>query len=513
MPSPPGLARQVGCLMDNGYFRAVQYDLEELLRELSTQCLEIKRGLKKEQQTGAIYASHPVATDLESILWLKGFALEQADPDTRERAIRTYFACVGQFLRMDLLLREQALAQFMLEAKVQLDNQTVTLAEAEGWLMRQENFLKREALLAGARPLFQKASLIKAKIWEGLSCILQEDFGYKGYLEFMEEKKAADLGALAAECVDLLDATRQHYTQGVIPWIESRLGRPAAAVSHLHMLRLLQQDSSSLATGEKETLKAIEALLNGLGFGGVLGTRIHLDVEPREGKSALSRCVPLSVPDDIHVTLKPMGGLSDWEAALHELGHALQLAHADPELEYPYRHLPRSYALTECFGFLMEGVACDPEFLAVQAGLSDKEIEAISLERSAKRSYVIRRYAGKFLFEKEFLDGGRWFDWNGYPRWLGLATSMKCEPWEALVDLEEEFYSADYLRAWAGEVLLRAYLVKNFGTRWFLSREAGEFLRELWSMGERFGLEEVLSSLGLGAPRLAILKENFTKCG
>lgn len=497
--------------MDNGYFRAIQYDLEDLLRELSTQCLEIKRGLKEEQQTGAIYASHPVATDLGSILWLKSFASEQPDPDTRERAIRTYFACVGQFLRMDLLLRDQALAQFMLEAKVQVGAHTVSLAEMEAWLMSQEDFSKRETALLGARPLFQKASLMKAKIWEGLSSILQEDFGYRGYLQFFEEKKAVDLGALAAECMDLLDITREHYIQKVIPWIESRLGKPAEAVSHLHMLRLMQSDSLALVTGERETLKAVRALLDGLGFGDVLGTRIHLDAESRQGKTTLSRCVPLKVPHEIHVTLKPLGGLSDWEAALHELGHALQLAHADPNLEYPYRHLPRSYALTECFGFLMEGVSRDQEFLAIQAGLSDKEAEAICFERSAKRNYVIRRYAGKLLFEREFLGKARWCDWTGYPRWLGLATSMKHEPFEALLDLEEELYSADYLRAWAGEVLLREYLKENFGTRWFHSREAGKFLRALWSRGERLGLEELLSSLGLGEPGLKILAGDSVK--
>lgn len=498
--------------MDNGFFRAIQYDLEDLLRELSTQCLGIKRGLKQDQQTGAIFAAHPVATDLDSILWLRRFALEQANPDTRERATRTYFACVGQFLRMDLLLRDQALGQFMVEAKVQAGGQSVSLAELEGWLMGQEDFSSREAILVGARPLFQKASLMKARIWEGLSGILQEDFGYSGYLEFLEEKKALDLQALGLECGELLSATYEQYRQRVIPWIESRLGRPAQGVSHLHMLRLMQWDPLSPAQAERGILEPLKSLLDGLGFEGVLGSRIHLDAEPREGKTVLSRCVPLSVPHEIHVTLRPLGGLSDLEAAMHELGHALHLAHADPNLEYPYRHLPRSYALTECFGFLMEGIVRDPEFLTLHAGLSDTEAEAMSKERCVKRFYVIRRYAGKLLFEREFLGSASWLDWSGYPKWLGLATSMSHEPCEALLDLEEELYCADYLRAWAGEVLLREHIKENFGSRWFMCKEAGEFLRELWSRGERFGLDEVLDSLGLGAPRLGILGEDSPGC-
>ncbi len=495
--------------MDNGYFRAIQYDLEDLLKELSRQCLQIKLGLKEEQQTGAIYASHPVATDLESILWLKKFAQGQSDPDTRERAMRTYFACVGQFSRMDLLLRDQALAQFMVEARVQVGDQAVSLAEMEGWLMSQEDFYGREAILEAARPLFQKASLMKAKIWEGLCNILQEDFGYSGYLEFFQEKKGLDIEALVAECLEFLGITKESYLRGVLPWVESSLGREPRGVSHLHMLRLMQSDEVELPSAGTGIVKAFKNLLDGLGFEGVVGSRIHLDVEPREGKAVLSRCVPVSVPHEIYITLKPLGGLGDLEAGLHELGHALQLCHADPKLAYPYRHLPRSYALTECFGFLMEALVRDPQFLSFQLGLSDKEAEAICIERRKKGLYVIRRYAGKLLFEKEFLDKAVWKDWECYPKWLDWATAMRHEPCEALLDLEEELYSADYLRAWAGEVLLRGYIKEQFGPRWFVSRDAGEFLRRLWGPGESFGLEEVLSSLGLGAPRLEVLYKDF----
>ena len=497
--------------MSNGYFRAIQYDLEDLLRELSAQCLAIKRGLREEQGTGAIYAAHPVATDLDSILWLRDFSSAQVDPDLRERAARVYFACVGQFLRMDLLLRDQALAQFMVEARVQVGNQAISLAEMEGWLMTEEDFSRRETVLRGARPLFQKASLIKAKIWEAMANILREDFGYQDYLHFFQEKKGIDLGSLAGECRDFLYATEGLYRERVLPWVESRLGKPAASVNHLHMLRLMQWDGMTAASQDSGVPRLIKAVLEGLDLEAALGRRIHLDAEARQGKSSISRCVPLSVPEEIYVTLTPMGGFSDLEAALHELGHALQLAHADPALEYPYRHLPRSYGLTECFGFLMEGLAREPEFLARQAHLPESEVETLCAQRRVKQLYVIRRYAGKLLFEREFLPKGEWLNWVDYPKWMGLATGLAHEPVEALMDLGEELYAADYLRAWAAEVLLRKHLRDGFGPRWFLSREAGKFLRELWSRGERYGLEELLSFLGLEPPRMGILAEEVSQ--
>lgn len=491
--------------MESGYFKAVQYDLEDLLRELSEQCLAIRRGLSEQQRTGAIYASHPVATDLESICWVRQLAETEVDPDLREQAARVYFGCVGQFIRMDLLLRDEALAQFMVEARVQMDGQSVSLAEMEGWLMAEDDFSRREALRLAARPLLHKASLIKATIWEGATAVLQEDFGYKDYLHFYQEKKGVDISSLVEECKEFLEATDAVYWERVVPWAEASLGRTAASVSHLHMIRLLQLDRFWSGMRTRGIMPVLGEVLEALGLSKALHSRIRLDDEARPKKSVLPRCVPLRVPDEIHVTLKPLGGLADLEAALHELGHALQLAYADPALPYPYRHLPRSYALSECFGFLLEGLTREPEFLANHTDLPGSELEALCREKALKRLYVIRRYAGKLIFEQEFLSEGQWLDWSAYPRRLSRATGFLYEPHEALMDLEEELYAADYLRAWAAEVLLKEHLRDRFGRRWFASREAGSFLRELWDHGEYWDLEDLLASIGLGPLSLRVL--------
>jgi hypothetical protein len=70
------------------------------------------------------------------------------------------------------------------------------------------------------------------------------------------------------------------------------------------------------------------------------------------------------------------------------------------------------------------------------------------------------------------------------------------EPEAAFIDLEEEFYSADYLMAWMGEACLQDYLKKRFGEEWFTKREAGEFLKGIWGEGERLSLEDLLRRLG-----------------
>jgi hypothetical protein len=71
-------------------------------------------------------------------------------------------------------------------------------------------------------------------------------------------------------------------------------------------------------------------------------------------------------------------------------------------------------------------------------------------------------------------------------------------PWNPetyLADVDPGFYCACYLRAWALETHLRAYLEERFGSAWFRSPEAGATLRELWSQGQRLGADELLGEL------------------
>jgi hypothetical protein len=49
-----------------------------------------------------------------------------------------------------------------------------------------------------------------------------------------------------------------------------------------------------------------------------------------------------------------------------------------------------------------------------------------------------------------------------------------------------------YLRSWAFEAQLREFLRSEFGNAWFARREAGDLLRELWSLGQGPTADELL---------------------
>jgi hypothetical protein len=84
------------------------------------------------------------------------------------------------------------------------------------------------------------------------------------------------------------------------------------------------------------------------------------------------------------------------------------------------------------------------------------------------------------------------------PRYVELlADALKVTPSDAdyLADIDDGFYASQYLRAWAFEAQLRAYLRERFGNAWFTRRDAGSLIRELWSEGQKPTADEILQDV------------------
>ena len=97
----------------------------------------------------------------------------------------------------------------------------------------------------------------------------------------------------------------------------------------------------------------------------------------------------------------------------------------------------------------------------------------------------MRRYSAKLLYEIEFFQADDPASMR--PRYAELLTDalkLPANPESYLDDIDGSFYVTGYLRSWAFEAQLRDYLRTEFGNEWFARREAGDLLRELWSLGQ-----------------------------
>src|SRR5205814_8347386 len=153
---------------------------------------------------------------------------------------------------------------------------------------------------------------------------------------------------------------------------------------------------------------------------------IRLDLEDRPQKSPRACVIPSNPPDVVHLITRAQGGLSDYQAFLHEAGHALHYASVDPRLPYTFRSVSRDHALTEIYSYIFEAVTREPGWHAQYFGLSDAEAAENAEAVVFLEALLYRRYVAKLEFELEFWsrfgsDGGTP---DGYAERLTAATQV-----------------------------------------------------------------------------------------
>ena len=238
--------------------------------------------------------------------------------------------------------------------------------------------------------------------------------------------------------------------------------------------------------------------LTRLGFDLAADDHIRLDLDDRPQKNPRACVIASDPPTVVHLITRAQGGLHDYQGFLHEAGHALHYAGCDPALPYTFRRLSRDHALTEIYSFLLESVTREPGWHAEYFDLAADEAEDRAEATRFLDVLLFRRYAAKLDYELEL-----WADLEHAPDYaptyaerLRTATGFRYRPDGYLADMDDGFYSADYLRAWIRSAQLRAYLRTEIGADWWQRAETGEFLRGLFAEGSRPSSEEIAARIG-----------------
>jgi hypothetical protein len=200
------------------------------------------------------------------------------------------------------------------------------------------------------------------------------------------------------------------------------------------------------------------------------------------------------------LVIQPTGGVDDWRSLFHEAGHTEHFAHTSADLPVEERRLGDN-AVTEGWAALFELLVDEPAWLGRR--LDVPRAPELAREGAVEQLFFLRRYAAKLLYELELHAAGDVTAMRG--RYVELLEdALKIEPsgsdW--LADVDPGFYASCYLRSWAVEAQLRDRLREEFGNAWFARREAGDLLRELWSLGQGPTAEELVRDVTGGGLEL-----------
>jgi hypothetical protein len=316
--------------------------------------------------------------------------------------------------------------------------------------------------------------------------------GWPSYVAAFTELRGVDLEALARQAASFLDATEERYAAVVDPELLLQEVPALGELRRSDLPRFFRATHVDRQFPADRLVPSFADAMDGLGIDLSRQGNIHVDGESRPTKSSRAFCSTPRVPEEVHLVIAPTGGYDDYRAFFHEGGHAEHYAGTDAELAFEFRHLGDN-TVTESFAFLLEHLAEDRAWLGARFGLDDPE--AAAAHSRAVKLVMLRRYAAKLHYELE-LHGPSPALEEMPRRYAELLSQAVRVPWPAagwLVDVDEGFYAACYLRAWVLETRWRMALRDRFGAEWFASREAGEWLRSLWREGQRLDADELLA--------------------
>jgi hypothetical protein len=472
--------------------------LQRYLFERSEEGRAVRVGEKEISEQAAIVARYE---DLFSRDQLSALRDEEAraEGDRREWLYRLRKTCESGLVAAELAEQEDELENAILAARLSFKGEQLPLRSAVAKLAVLPSYRDREELGELQREssaAFNAKRLELLRAYEELEGELSEQ---PDTVARNEEEKQISLRELESVLRSASEEIEGVFIRRRQRWLELLLGGdrdelPSSA--HIGYIRRLSP-FDSIYTKERATEVCL-ATLSALGFDLASDRNIRLDLDDRPQKSPRACVIASDPPKIVHLITRAQGGLHDYQAFLHEAGHALHYAGVDPELPYTFRRLSRDHALTEIYSYICEAITREPGWHSEYFGLSEDEARKNAEATSFLEALLFRRYTAKLQFELAFWSNFEAADVTSddYAERLTTATGLRYPRDGHLADMDAGFYSADYLRAWIRHAQLRAYLIDEVGPDWWRNTKTGEILRDLFAEGTRPSSEEIATRLG-----------------
>ena len=462
---------------------ALSADADRFIAELDEEAYLHGAGIKETYDIVPIYERHADLTTLDTALSL-GASVNGV------RRVRELwrFACesyLGNFVRDEA----EKVAELEATLTATVDGEQIPFRMLRPRIMNEPDRAARRRLERARNelteehlnPLYLHASGVVHRETQRLGVPTYAEL-YRGF--------GFRLDDLAAQCRAFLDSTERLWEEAGDRFFRSQVGIGLDEVERWDIGRALRGVSWDAGFPKEKMVPALEATLADLGVDLRAQRNVELDLEDRPSKDPRAFCVPIEIPERVILVIKPQGGAEDWQSLFHEAGHTEHFAHTSPSLSMEERRLGDN-AVTEGWAMLMQYLVSDTTWL--ERRLDFPRPHEYAAELAPRLLWFVRRYCAKLLYELELHAAEDPTELRGrYVELLGDALKVEPSDTDYLADVDDGFYASEYLRAWAFEAQLRAYLRESFGNAWFARRDAGSLLRELWAEGQKHTADELL---------------------
>ena len=207
------------------------------------------------------------------------------------------------------------------KAEVEVDGKKLSFYSVPVVLANEPDHAKREAIDRARDPVFTELNpLFQERLDKAYK--IAGDFDYAGYQAMCEDVKGIDLEALGAQMQGFLHRTDRLYTKHFRDLCKNVLGLGLSDVRKHDIGFLFRAPELDRFFAADRMMKVMDETLDGLGLQLSEQPNIHVDAEDREKKRPRAFCSAIQVPGEVVLCIRPQGGMDDYRALFHEMGHA-----------------------------------------------------------------------------------------------------------------------------------------------------------------------------------------------
>ncbi len=489
-------------------------DLEKFDETLAREYYLNSSGQKDELESSKVYKQF-------KHLFSKEHVAEAGKDVSSKEGKLLYDAFVGNFIGNDLKRISDKANSYEASAVVEVSGQQIPFRQVSTLVMNEDIREKRKLLYEATKPVKKKLTSFEKKSLKRVYELISELSG-RSYVDYLSFVKEVDYDKLAVQLRDFLVQTESLHKEQLdrnMASIGVRL-KDVRPYDYAYFARAKPFDAFFVKEKLVETAKTF---WKNIGIDIDTQKNVVLDVEERPKKVPRAFCMPVKVPSEVILVIKPHGGQEDYQAFFHESGHTEHFANTDASLSYQLRNLGAN-SVSESYAFLIEYLLSDAVFLQKYVGMPESDAKRFANFIMEEKLQAFRRYAVKVIYElklhrndlvkldNQFVPSAGVYSSPAkmYADLLTKATKINYTPENYLLDVDSGLYAADYVRAWIFEVMLRKKLMEKFGREWFSNKGAGEFLKSLWKWGNAGkSIEELSVMVGYSGFDIKYLADDF----
>lgn len=437
-------------------------------------------GLREGLDTTSILERYDDLVGLPRVEQVRDAQLAAADPREQERLalLLEHVAWIYEAHRgrtvTDRVQNEEG------AAAIEVDGETIPYRALPVHIVNEPDRARRERLAAARNEVMERLEPIYLEQIDLTQAVARE-LGYENHNDRCGTLGRLPLVELREATHQLLERTEAIYDESLGALLAAH-GLDPAEASWADLAWLFRVDGYDGAFPGEELVGRMSAMVEAMGLDIHAGGHVSFDLEDRPLKSPRPFCSVLEVPQRVVLVLRPVGGLSDYAAFLHELGHALHFGYSDPELPWEFRHLGDN-SVTESYAFLFDRLSVSRTWLGDY--LPDEEAHALAKVLGLRELMMVRKYSAQLAYEIDLFSADEPKSKQaGWVRRIEEATGVRQPPGNYLPSVDPLFYSARYLQGWLFEAALSEQLVDRFGDHWYRTEGAGEVLLGLYRRGQ-----------------------------